>query len=204
MGRAKQELVAACGRTWRERALAALAEAGASQLLLVGGEPPMLPGEGPRGDGASREEHTARALHVPDRYPGEGPLAGLEAALRAASTPWCLVVACDMPALDPASLRRLWEGVLSDSGPARPLAVVPVVEGRLQPLHALYHRDALPQVEEALAAGRRSLTALVEALPARLLVSAAGPSFLNANTPEDLEALAPELRTPGLTPPRTA
>ena len=45
---------------------------------------------------------------VPDLHPDQGPLAGIEAALSATEADWNLIVACDMPALNPASLEALF------------------------------------------------------------------------------------------------
>ena len=73
---------------------------------------------------------------VTDAFPGAGPLAGLQAGLAAGSTDANLLLACDLPALDP----KLVEFLLNHWQPERFDAVVPWVEERWQPLHALYHR----------------------------------------------------------------
>lgn len=54
---------------------------------------------------------------VLDRAPGLGPLAGLEAGLRAASTPWLLAIPCDLPRLALPALDGLLEQAAADPGP---------------------------------------------------------------------------------------
>jgi molybdopterin-guanine dinucleotide biosynthesis protein A len=170
MGEDKATLRRPDGRTWLKAALDTLDAAGADELLVVGGEAVTAP--------------TGR--WIPDLHPGQGPLAGLEAALHASRHPWCLLVACDMPQLEADLLRRILD--LREGGLD---AVVPEVDGRLQPLHAAYHRRCLAAIEEALRAGRRSLQALVPLLAAKRPPLPACPSFFNANTPEDAERLTP-------------
>jgi molybdopterin-guanine dinucleotide biosynthesis protein A len=122
-----------------------------------------------------------RAEAVADLRPGQGPLAGLEALLAECPAEWLLVVACDMPRLDPALLRTLVER--RDAGLQ---AVVPRAAGRAQPLHALYHRDALAPIRAALDAGQRSATRLVERLRVAWVDMEDAASFTNVNEPGDL------------------
>src|SRR5262249_22186931 len=69
-----------------------------------------------------------------DERPGQGPLAAILAAITHAAADRVVVVACDMPALDPAALALV-------ADPAAPEdVVVPVVGGRAEPLHARYAR----------------------------------------------------------------
>jgi molybdopterin-guanine dinucleotide biosynthesis protein A len=168
MGRPKASLLGPGDETFLTLAVRALASAGADPVLIVGGEPPA---------------DTAGARHVPDLSPGRGPLAGLEAALTASPHEWVLLVACDMPRLSASLLGRLTERTLTTER----RAVVPKVGGRLQPLHAVYHRSCLEAVEEALAGDRLGITAFVRDLDAQILVCEADASFDNVNTPEDLE-----------------
>jgi molybdopterin-guanine dinucleotide biosynthesis protein A len=128
---------------------------------------------------------------VPDLRAGVGPLAGIESALtRVASSAgpadWALVVACDMPRLDRSILHQIL-----DQAAAHPeaLAVLPEsAEGRVEPLCAAYHRNALPFVRDALDAGIRKVTS---AFPKDRLCCIRIPSneaFQNLNTPEEWSA----------------
>ncbi|NMX23410.1 molybdenum cofactor guanylyltransferase [Dissulfurirhabdus thermomarina] len=128
---------------------------------------------------------------VPDRHPGAGPLAGLQAALAAARHPRVFLAACDMPLIDPGIIR--WLTGLPTWAPV----VIPWLERGPEPLHAVYHRSLLPLVGGRLAAGRRSLRELVEMVPHRRVRPEefpADPTRLqavlgNANTPAELERL---------------
>jgi molybdopterin-guanine dinucleotide biosynthesis protein A len=137
---------------------------------------------------------------VVDLQPGRGPLAGLEAALRASSAEALLVVGCDLPFLDAGLLTRV-----RDHAPGAQ-AVVPRVGGRPQALHARYSRDILPAVEARLTRGELKLLALVDALDAVFLdepalrVAADDPSLAgltNVNTPDDLRAAEERARRDG-------
>ena len=126
---------------------------------------------------------------VPDRLPGAGPLAGLDAALAALrpDEPAVVCVAGDMPFLDPRAL-----ALLRDHAPGAE-AVVPLIGERPDPLFARYARSCAPIVAEALAEGRRKAAALLDHLDVSYLdeatLRALDPTlaFLtNVNTPEDL------------------
>ena len=88
---------------------------------------------------------------LPDDTPGDGPLGGLATGLRRTEG-WALTVAGDMPLISAACCRFLID--CSDSSCD---AVVPVLDGQVQPLHAVYSRRCLPSVERALAAGMRRM-----------------------------------------------
>ncbi len=127
---------------------------------------------------------------VGDRIAGRGAPGGLHAALHAAATPWIFAAACDMPFVSAAGVALL--ASLRAGAPA----VVPRWGGRFEPLHALWHRDALPLLEEALLAGEPSLQALVRLVGARVVEESVwrmtdpdGRAFENANTPEDAARL---------------
>lgn len=92
-----------------------------------------------------------------DRPAGIGPLGGLGALLHRARGGSAIMLACDLPALDAALLRRLAgstsHALLAPRDPA----------GRWQPFFSRWDADtALPWVEEAIAAGERSLQRLFD------------------------------------------
>lgn len=107
----------------------------------------------------------AGVREVADAVPQAGPLAGLAAGLAAARHELAVVLAVDLLAPNPELLRRLVE-LRTDED-----AVVPIAAGRLQPLHAVWARTALPCLRRRLDAGQRSLHGAL----AQLHVTVAGP-----------------------------
>ena len=129
---------------------------------------------------------------VTDRFEGCGPLAGIHAALSAASTPLVFVCGCDMPSLSGPLIDLMAEQAVRAG---RDSLLVPVLDGRPEPLHAVYPRRCLPEVERALSEGVRKMSDFFERVPVEWLprerflhVEGAIRSFQNMNTPEDLEA----------------
>lgn len=125
-----------------------------------------------------------------DIYPGIGSIAGLHAAMSSSDTDRVFVVPCDMPFLSPALITLLCQaGKTYD-------AVVPFSHQGLEPLHALYHRRCLPQLEGAIAEGDKKIQNFLQNIWTYFLpVSAyrhipdAEHSFRNVNRPEDYAAL---------------
>jgi len=125
---------------------------------------------------------------VLDRYAGAGSLGGIFSGLDAAINQWTLVVACDMPFLNLSLLRHML-ALREDAD-----AVVPMIEGRPEPTHALYSKACLPFIEPRLIAGDLKISGFYDQVRVRYLpeeeVAALDPEFLsffNVNTPEDLE-----------------
>lgn len=106
------------------------------------------------------------------------PLAGIVHALREAGDRVVLVCAGDMPAVDPAIVRKL---VAAPSA----AAVVPRAGGRLQPLLARYEPPALKRLAAAASSGA-PLTEVVESLRPQVLELADEASFHNVNTAQEL------------------
>lgn len=130
-----------------------------------------------------------RVRTVRDGEDLSGPLAGLYAAAGVASTPWLFVCACDMPLVSADSIR----GLRAVEGVERAAAVVPRVDGRDQPLHALYRRSQLHAVRPQLRDGD-GLYALVEVLddvrrPTPGEVDGLADAVTNVNTRADLRAI---------------
>jgi molybdopterin-guanine dinucleotide biosynthesis protein A len=100
--------------------------------------------------------------NVGDQVAGAGPLAGLCGVLRTRSDTQIIAVACDMPFVTAALLRRL-----ADSESDAPI-LAPRRDGRYEPLFARYDRArVLPLAERQLAGGDRSLQKLLRDAGAR-------------------------------------
>lgn len=131
-----------------------------------------------------------RVVH--DGRDGAGPLAGIEAALQLASdegADGALVVAWDMPWLTAELLRFVRE-----AGERTGSAVVPQLDGRLEPFCAWYPAGALTSVSAALDARVRAPRHWIATLPnvvrpdAAALAPYGNPARLLAsiNSPADL------------------
>ena len=138
------------GTAMARRVADVLREFGAGTVLTVGGDGRALEGVGDR--------------HVEDELPGEGPLGGVATAAAAAPGRDLVVVACDLPDLDPGLLRTLWAAT------GRQVAV-PSVAGQVQWAVAMVPAPAAVLVAERFAAGERSLRA----------------GFGDVDTPDDVE-----------------
>jgi molybdopterin-guanine dinucleotide biosynthesis protein A len=155
------------------RALLALEGAGADPVVAVGGD---------------REALGRLGLRViDDREPDGGPLVGLVTGLRASPHPMAVVLTCDMPAIDQASVRRLVDALAADD---RAVGAVPVVEGRRQILTAAYRTAVLDHLEEALAAGERSVRRAIDGAPILEVHDLEPFPLADLDLPEDVDHYA--------------
>jgi molybdopterin-guanine dinucleotide biosynthesis protein A len=120
-----------------DHARRALVEAGAQEVLAIGGDGPRLEALG----------FDAR----PDTTPGEGPLGGIIDALAAASETLVMILACDQPDVDADLVRTIVGSFRSGDD-----AVVPIVSGRVQPLTACYSTHAHSSLRRSFDEGERA------------------------------------------------
>ncbi|WP_409303314.1 molybdenum cofactor guanylyltransferase [Peribacillus sp. SCS-155] len=129
---------------------------------------------------------------IEDIYPGRGPLAGLHAGLSAATTEAVIVAACDMPFVTAEIMKKMFEN-LEDAD-----AVVPEIDGRVQPLFAVYRKTCLPHLISCLEDNQLKMTHFLNNIKvARMsekdfLQGLKNPEFLpyvfyNMNSPEEYE-----------------
>lgn len=119
----------------------------------------------------------------PDLRPEMGPLAGIEAALALKRGELNLIVACDMPGMETAWLRRLLEQ--ADASRAECVATRDA-DGRVHPLCAVYKQSCLAKVRQALDERRLRLHELVQQLETLTLDSE--NRIWNVNTPAEWKA----------------
>lgn len=138
---------------------------------------------------------------LPDYDPGAGPLAGLCSLLGFADRRWSLLLACDLPRLQPAVLERLFAATTPDCN-----AVAfrrPACPDTWHACCALYHPRLLPAALLGLEQGGRSLQKLL----ASTSVIPIDPCpeehrmLLNVNTPEDYDLLFRDAPSETCNPP---
>ncbi|MEP6661679.1 MAG: molybdenum cofactor guanylyltransferase [Acidimicrobiales bacterium] len=165
MGRDKA-LIVVDGVALAVRTATVLRDAGASAVVAVGGDVDALVALG----------LDART----DLYPGEGPLGAILTAFDAASTDLVVVLACDLPSVDAATVRRLLETIADHA------AAVPITD-RAHPLCAVYRVSGCAALlGQALAAGERAVHRALEVVDV-IRVDLPDPGVLrNVNRPGDL------------------
>ena len=202
--------VLAGGRSSRMGSDKALLEIDGRPLIAIALERLRAAGTNPRICG-SRPDLAHFAPALPDRFPGAGPLAGLEAALAASGSELSLFLPVDLPALPADFLRWL----LARAQASTALATIPWFAGRAQPLCAVYSRQLLPGIRDSLQAGQfkvlaaiqlaaTSLGQRIDAFQVESVASALPPGrwpafpppyrwFRNLNSPFDFQILQHEL-----------
>lgn len=128
---------------------------------------------------------------VSDVYPGQGPLAGIHAGLLASPFAVNLVVACDMPFISTEL-----GGFLLESSENYD-AVLPVINGKHQPLFAVYKKSICAEIEASIRHEELTVRGLLSKLNVRYITEADIPEhllhqldkyFYNMNRPEEYEA----------------
>jgi molybdenum cofactor guanylyltransferase len=114
-------------------------------------------------------------------FKGKGPLAGIYSAMKEFQAEWYIVLPIDVPFINNHVIKQLIASM--DNGVE---AVVPVMEGRKQPLIAAYHYSIQNKIQDILQQEDLSLHSLLQRINC-LYVSDIGnsQSFININRPED-------------------
>ena len=130
----------------------------------------------------------AEAKIVVDLYPGKGSLGGIYTGLVHSTSFHNLVVACDMPFLNQGLLRYM----INQSPDFD--AVVPRIGDLKEPLHAVYTKDCLFQMEKMFREGNLKISDLLDSVRVRYVeedeIDRFDPehlSFFNINTLADLK-----------------
>ena len=130
---------------------------------------------------------------IEDIYRERGPLGGIHAALKSTATELNLMLAVDLPFVQPSFLKYL----SSVARETKALATVPRAGDGLQPLCAVYRREFAQLAEQSLAQGKNKIDALFAAVETRIVgpeefahAGFSGQMFRNLNTPEEFKKAA--------------
>ena len=150
-------------------ALQALRSAGLDPVVLIAG---------------SAELSAALAIpSVPDRTPGEGPLAGLGTALSWASgVSRIVVVPCDMPGITPAVIRSLVQA--GDNATAS----VASLNGEPHPIIGCWPTSRAAAINALLRSGERRMRSALDS-GSYVLVDAPEAELADADYPAELDRL---------------
>jgi len=132
---------------------------------------------------------------VPDRWPGDSPLAGLASGLRETGSP-VFAMATDLPFPDGHALDRLRSAWHDDVD-----VCMPTVGEQFEPLFAFYHVRCLPALEDLLATGRHRIALAFPSLAVVRVPFPDASSFTNINTMDDYRRVREQVATGLRRPP---
>lgn len=134
-----------------------------------------------------QREHTTEYIHLSDKrrlsvvsdlYTDCGPLGGMEAAMRLYPSDCWLILAVDLPFFDFSRVPALLAADASEYD-----AVIPVVDGRENPLAALYKGRVYEKIRTALADGDYRVRKIYNKKAAFIDETPYARQYLNMNTP---------------------
>ena len=129
------------------------------------------------------DSYQAFAPVVSDSFPDyPGPLGGIHAGLKNASTDWVGFVPCDSPQISDDLVERFCSAVKEDSD------ILVAHDGEFkQPVFTLFHKRVLPKLEAFLERGDRKIILLYKECVTEYVDFSDAPNcFVNLNTPEEL------------------
>ncbi len=123
-----------------------------------------------------------------DVYNVRGPMTGILTSLICSSSSWVFVIACDMPFINEHLIRY------GASKRNRFEAVAPLLNGMTEPLFSFYSKRLIPRMEKAVLDGDTGLKDFLNTKRVKYLkedelrkIDPGASSFINFNTPEDLD-----------------
>jgi molybdopterin-guanine dinucleotide biosynthesis protein A len=119
----------------------------------------------------------------PDDSRSAGPLMGFLRGLTLQSSPWVLLLACDLPALPSAPLRS-WAETLKTL-PDATLAYVPRSPQGWEPLCGFYRTQSMQPLKTFADQGGRSFQRWLDTIPAQAITTDGDTALFNCNTPKD-------------------
>jgi molybdopterin-guanine dinucleotide biosynthesis protein A len=151
-----------------------------------------------RDDQRDDPQRTTYATIV-DRIPELGPIGGIHAAQQQHPQAAWLVLACDLPFLDAATLQQL----IAARAPQRlATAFRSRYDGKPEPLCAIYEPASAPAMAAWIAAGNRCPRKFLAQADVELLELAVAAALDNINTPEEYQQARTRLGSNGPRPAR--
>lgn len=125
-----------------------------------------------------------------DLIPYKGALGGLFTGLFYSSNEYSFCVGCDMPFLNESLIKFLIKKIDGED------IIVPKTEKGLEPLHAIYSKRCLSLIKKMIDSGKSRIIDIYPLLNVKIIeekefieLDPEGKSFLNINTPEELEQI---------------
>ncbi len=120
---------------------------------------------------------------IPDEVPGEGPLMGILSGLEASSHDCNFVIACDVPVLQYAFIRKMMHDVEGYD------AVIPMTgKSRYEPLFAVYRKSMIAPMRDVFEGGARKISNVFEKCRINFIDMSGETWYRNLNTIKEYTA----------------
>ena len=135
-------------------------------------------------------QYSYKLTFVEDKIKGKGPMPGIMTGLEKISGEYALVLPCDSPYVSPNYIDTIFSLIDDDCQ-----AVVPYHDGenRLktsEPLHSIYSRSVIPEIEELISKDVLHIKGLIEKIDAKFVLidneKIEKKEFRNLNRPQDI------------------
>ncbi|MCX7025294.1 MAG: molybdenum cofactor guanylyltransferase [Spirochaetes bacterium] len=121
---------------------------------------------------------------VADIHPGQGPLMGIASALARSRNELCFVMGCDIPVVNFNYVHRMLS-----MAEGFDIVMPRSLDGKFEPLFAVYRRSVVEPALEILAAGGRRIVELFSRARVNFMEFDSGTWYKNINSPEDYSAI---------------
>ena len=120
---------------------------------------------------------------IEDINPIQCPMNGIATAQNHSNSEWIFIIACDMPLIKPNIINSLYDSINSNAQ-----VIAPIVNNRVQPLCAFYHKSVFKNLCIAIEKGDFKLIRLLDKLEIlKVTIPVCDEEqFLNINYPKDL------------------
>jgi len=144
---------------------------------------------------AKKDHSHPKLKFLKDEIPEKGPLVGIMTGLSRIKSDYALVLPCDSPFITKSFLDNIYQcyeiGKLNQNSGYKYDSIIPQWDdGNIEPLHAIYNKKAVPEIEKLIKTGYNDVKSLSKYLKIKYVnvkdLDNSKASFKNINRPEDI------------------
>ena len=118
---------------------------------------------------------------IKDEFDFQAPINGIFTALKKTNSDWNFVISIDLPLMKSSIIKEIWE-----LGNKSKNAIIPRVDGYLQPICSFYHKRILSQILNQIESNELSLNGLISSVETNYIdMDNYKKEFLNMNTQKE-------------------
>ena len=118
---------------------------------------------------------------IKDEFDFQAPINGIFTALKITNSDWNFVISIDLPLMKSSIIKEIWE-----LGNKSKNAIIPRVDGYLQPICSFYHKRILSQILNQIVSNELSLNGLISSVETNYIdMDNYKKEFLNMNSQKE-------------------